>query len=192
MGKVLLFYKYVTITYPEKIKKWQQELCKSLGVTGRIIIAHEGINATLAGSKEAIELYKKTLEAHELFGNIDFKESAGDTECFPRLRVVVKEEIVKLGISPHLLTAQNGGKHLTPQETENLLNQKPANFIIFDARNNYESAIGKFEGAITPDIENFRDLPEYLDNNQELFKDKDVLMYCTGGIRCERATAYLK
>ncbi|MFA6066212.1 MAG: rhodanese-related sulfurtransferase [Candidatus Babeliaceae bacterium] len=192
MGKVLLFYKYVTISDPEKIKNWLLHLCRSLNITGRIIIAHEGINATVAGSIEATETFRQEFEQHELFDNIDFKESAGDADCFPKLRVVVKEEIVKLGVSPTLITAENGGQHLTPQETHELLNNKPDDLVILDTRNIYESNIGRFEEAILAPIDNFRDLPQYLDDNQDLFKDKDVLMYCTGGIRCERATAYLK
>lgn len=191
MNKIILFYKYIEIPYPKQVMKWQQELCKGLELKGRVLISHEGINGTLGGSVENLDAYKNQMSAHELFGNIDFKESDGGPECFPRLSVKVRNEAVSLGIPYDQLTPKNTGQHLTPQETHTLLSENPKDLVILDARNNYEWAIGRFENAITPDIENFRDLPHYLDQNLDQFKDKQVLMYCTGGIRCERATAYL-
>lgn len=191
MNKIILFYKYISIEYPKQVMKWQQELCKSLELKGRILISHEGINGTLGGSIDHLNAYKNAMDAHELFSDIDFKESDGGPECFPRLSVKVRNEAVSLGIPYDQLTPRNAGQHLNAQETHQLLTEKPEDLVVLDARNNYEWAIGKFEGAITPDIENFRDLPSYLDENLEQFKDKQVLMYCTGGIRCERASAYL-
>lgn len=191
MNKIILFYKYVTITYPKQILKWQQQICHELSLTGRILISHEGINGTLGGSQENIDQYIAHMSSHELFDNIDFKKSDGGPECFPRLSIKVRDEAVALGIPYDKLTPRNGGKHLTPEQTHELITKNPDDLIIFDARNNYEWAIGKFENAITPDIKNFRDLPQYIDENLDTFKDKQVLMYCTGGIRCERATAYL-
>lgn len=192
MGKILLFYKYIDIQYPEQVKKWQFEICQSLGLRGRIILAHEGINGTVGGSPEATQAYVEAMNAHPLFGNIDFKEAPGGSDYFPRLRIVVKKEIVHLGIDPTQLSAKNAGKHLTPAQAHELIKQKPDNLVILDGRNNFEARIGKFEGAITPDINYFREFPAYIDQHAEQFKDKQVLMYCTGGIRCERASAYLK
>jgi len=192
MSKVLLFYKYIYIPNPEELRTWHQNLCSSLQLTGRIILASEGINGTIAGATAQLEAYKKALDEHPLFSGIDFKESDGDASCFPRLNVVVKQEIVKLGIDPAQLSAHDGGIHLTPHEAHELLHNKTDNVLVFDVRNNYESRIGSFEGAVKAPINNFRDLPEYIDTTLEQFKDKDVLMYCTGGIRCERASAYLK
>ena len=191
MNKIILFYKYVTITYPKQILKWQQQLCQELQFTGRILISHEGINGTLGGSEENIDLYIAHMTAHELFDDVDFKKSDGGPECFPRLSIKVRDEAVALGIPYNSLTPRNGGQHLTPEQTHKLITENPDDLIILDARNDYEWAIGRFENAITPDIKNFRDLPHYLDENLDTFKDKQVLMYCTGGIRCERATAYL-
>lgn len=191
MNKIILFYKYVAIQYPKQIMKWQQEICKNLQLVGRILISHEGINGTLGGSVENLDEYKNIMSAHELFGNIDFKESAGGPECFPRLSVKVRDEAVSLGIPYDQLTPRNAGQHLTPAETHQLITENPQDLVILDARNNYEWEIGRFKDAITPDIENFRDLPQYLDKNLDQFADKQVLMYCTGGIRCERASAYL-
>ncbi len=192
MDTILLFYSYFHLDYPERVKNWQMELCKELNLKGRIILAHEGINGTLGGSTENIEKYKAAVKNHPLFKGVDFKESPGAGDDFPRLRIVVKREVVNLGLDPELITAKDGGKHLKPDEVHELLTNKPDNLIVLDARNKAEWKIGKFVDAITPDIDTFRELPEYIDQNLEQFKDKQVLMYCTGGIRCERASAFLK
>lgn len=191
MGKILLYYKYVDIEYPKQVQKWQQKLCADLNLAGRIIIAHEGINATVGGDEKSIEIYKKAMEKDPRFREIDFKESDGSNQCFPRMRIIVKNEIVYLGQDTQKITAKNGGRHLTPQETHALIASKPDDLVILDARNDYEWRIGAFEGAVKPDIEHFRQFPQFVDDNLEQFKDKQVLMYCTGGIRCERASAYL-
>lgn len=191
MSKIVLFYKYVPIRYPVQVQKWQRRLCTSLGLVGRVIIAHEGINATLGGTQAALESYVAAMQAHELFGGIDFKISDGSGDDFPRLAVMVKAEIVNLGINPEVLTVAQGGRHLNPAEAHELLASDEQNIVVFDARNKYESDIGAFEGAIKPPIENFRELPAYIDEHLEEFRDKTVVMYCTGGVRCERASAYL-
>lgn len=192
MGKILLFYKYVAIEYPKQIVKWQIKLCSELNLKGRIYIAHEGINATVGGSAENCQRYIEAMNNHPLFGNIDFKESQGAPDYFPRLRVVEKKEIVHLGLDTQLFTADQGGKHLSPQEAHELMEQKNKDLVIIDCRNSYETAIGTFDNALRPDTKYFREFPEYVDKNIDLFKDKEVLMACTGGIRCERASAYLK
>jgi predicted sulfurtransferase len=192
MGKILLFYKYVDINNPNLMADWQRELCQQLHLKGRIFIAQEGINATVGGSEANIGTYLKAMSEHPLFHDIDYKESPGSEDYFPRLQVTVKKEIVRLGLDSELINAKNGGKHLTPEQAHQLIAQKPENLVILDGRNNYESRIGTFQDAITPDIDTFKEFPEYIDNNLEQFKDKQVLMFCTGGIRCERASAYLK
>jgi len=192
MGKILLFYKYVHLEMPGAIAKWQKKLCQDLGLTGRIIIATEGINGTVGGSIEATQAYIDAMNAHENFKNIDFKTAEGNENHFPRMRVVVKEEIVKLGIDPQKLTVDDGGKHLTPEEAHELLNKKSDDLVIIDTRNNYESRIGTIPGSWCPDKKYFREFPEYIDERLEDLKDKTVLMFCTGGIRCERASGYVK
>lgn len=192
MGKIILFYKYVAITYPEQVRKWQHRLCTSLKLTGRVIIAHEGINGTLGGAADALESYTQEMLNHTFFHGIDFKESQGGTDYFPRLRIVVKDEITHLGLDPQTIRAQDGGEHLTPEKTHELLKNPPHNLIILDTRNEYESRIGAFTNAIKPNTQYFREFPGYIDEHLDAFKDKEVLMYCTGGIRCERASAYLK
>lgn len=192
MSKVILFYKYVHIEHPEAIRKEQLALCTKLQLTGRVILAHEGINATLGGSDEAISTYREYLDNHPLFVDIDVKESLGGAESFPRLSIKVKKEIVHLGLDTTVYSAKDGGVHLEPQQVHQLLQERPEDLVILDARNNYESAIGRFVDQITPDIQHFRQFPQFVDENLDLFKNKKVLMHCTGGIRCERASTYLK
>lgn len=192
MSKIILFYKYVKIDNPQEIMHWQRALCSKNNLKGRILLGAEGINATIGGEDQEIENYIKEMNNHPLFGGIDFKESPGNADCFPKLVVKVKKEIVHLGLDPETITTEGNGKHLKPKEVHELLNNKPEDLVIFDARNKFEWEVGRFNDAILPDIDYFRQFPEYVDQNLEQFKDKQVLMYCTGGIRCERASTYLK
>lgn len=192
MGKILLYYKYVEILDPQRTMKEQRELCEKLGLKGRILLAHEGINGTLGGTLDAIHQYKESMNNHPLFKDIDFKESPGAADYFPRLQIKVKEEIVHLGLNPQEVSVKNSGKYLTSEEAHALIAQKPLDLVLLDTRNDYESRIGHFEGALIANTKTFREFPTYIDNNLEQFKDKQVLMYCTGGVRCERASAYLK
>src|SRR5277367_5694035 len=132
MGKIILFYKYVRIEYPKQIVKWQKKICEDLGLKGRILIAHEGINATVGGPDDRIEQYKKIMSSHPLFSAIDYKKSPGDATHFPRLYVTIRNEIVHLGIAPDSVTADNGGRHLKPDQAHKLIAQKPQNLVIFD------------------------------------------------------------
>jgi len=192
MEKVILYYKYVDIEYPEQIRKWQRELCNSLNLKGRIILAHEGINGTLSGSAESIQTYIEEMDKHELFGDIDFKDGESEASAFPKLKISVKNEIVHLGVDPTKVTVRDTGRRLTPDEIHELLANPPEDLVFIDTRNDYEIAIGKFKHSIDPNLKTFREFPKYIDDNLEKFKDKTVLMTCTGGVRCERATAYLK
>ncbi len=192
MGKIIIFYKYVDINNPHAVVEEQRALCEHLGLKGRVLIAHEGINGTLGGPDEALERYKEYLYSHPLFSGIDFKESIGEADHFPRLQVTAKKEIVCLRRDPQEVSAKDAGRHLSPEEVHALIKSAPQDLVILDTRNNYESRVGAFDNAITPDINYFRELPEYIDKNLDQFKDKQVLMYCTAGVRCERATAYLK
>ncbi len=191
MEKILLYYKYIDIENPELVAQWQKSLCGDLKLRGRIIIAPEGINGTVGGTIEALEHYKAQMDAHPLFAGIDFKESPGSAAHFPRLSVKVKKEIVSLGIDPAQLGASNGAAHLKPAEAHERIKAGSPDLVIFDVRNTYESRIGSFDGALNADISNFRELPAYIDKNSDLFKNKEVIMACTGGVRCERASAYL-
>ncbi len=191
MEKVLLYYKYVTLEYPKRIVRWQKQICRNLNLNGRILVGEEGINGTLSGKAENVDRYIKIMKEHPQFSDVDFKTSTSDTRAFPNLRVVVRKEIVTLGVDTKEVTPTDGGQHLTPDEVHNLLQNKPKDLIILDTRNDYETKIGTFKDAILPDIKNFREFPEYIDKHLDEYKDKEVLMFCTGGVRCERATAYL-
>lgn len=191
MGTILLYYKYINIENPTAIATWQRSLCEGLHLTGRIILAHEGINGTVGGSDESCQQYIQAMNNHELFGSIDFKTADGGSESFPKLKISIKNEIVRMGIDPTVVTVKDTGIHLTPDQTHELLSNRPDNLIILETRNDYEWEVGRFEGAENPNIKTFREFPAYVEENLERYKDKEVLMYCTGGVRCERASAFL-
>ena len=188
--QIILFYKYVHIVDPEHLREGQEGLCKRLGLTGRCIVAAEGINATFEGTKEAISEYIKEFEKDKRFLNIHFKFSVGTGSAFPKLSIKVRKEIVSLGlgtcdIDPNQVT----GTHLSPEELHSWIKNKKE-FYIVDMRNVYEHKVGYFEGSILPPIENFRDLPKVVDKIAQL-KNKTVLTVCTGGVRCEKASGFL-
>ncbi|XP_038058117.1 thiosulfate sulfurtransferase/rhodanese-like domain-containing protein 2 [Patiria miniata] len=201
-GQILLYYKYVEIEDPDEVADWQRELCQRLQLTGKIRLATEGLNGTVGGSLEATEVYIQSVMTHPIFKDmtpLDFKKSSGDSSHFPKgLKVGVHKEIVPMGVDPNALSYKQAGKHLTPsefhKEMKHSINPEttPRDTMILDCRNFYESKIGQFKGAVTPNIRKFSYWPEYVDKNLDLFQDKRVIMYCTGGIRCERGSAYLK
>ena len=196
--QILLFYKYVHIVDPEAVMRWQKELCAELGLKGRVIVAQEGINVTLEGSKEHTEKYITELEKDPRFLNIHFKRSTGNGASFPKLSVKVRPEIVSLrlgvcDVDPNQVT----GVHLKPEELhewftpstpEGIHSKKE--FYIVDMRNAYEHRVGHFAGSILPPMDNFRDLPKVIEQIAHL-KDKTVLTVCTGGVRCEKASGFL-
>lgn len=188
MYTVLLYYKYVTIEDPEQYKANHLALCTELDLQGRIVIGAEGLNGTVAGTVEATKAYKQALWNDERFADMQFKEHACDAIPFPKLKIKVRDEIVTLGDKQ--ASIDNAGKHLTPEEWHQLAQSEDT--IILDARNTFEWQIGKFKDAVLPDIDYFREFPEWVKQHKEELKNKKVLMYCTGGIRCERASAVLK
>jgi len=154
---------------------------------GRILIATEGINGTLAGPRAAVDEYVAALRAEERFADIEMKVSPGDAQTFPKLVIKVRPEIVTLGAGP---LVPNHDNHLSAAEWKRTLEEEP-DAVVVDVRNRYESAAGKFAHAIACDIEHFRELPEYVEQLADL-KERKVLMYCTGGIRCEKASALFR
>ena len=183
---VLLYYRYVTVPDPTAERDAQVRLCSAAGLKGRIIIGDEGINGTVAGDSAAVQTYLDYMNAHALFGGIQYKTDTTDEVPFPKLKVKVRPEIVTLGTE---VDVDNTATHLTPEEFNEMI--KDPEVVLFDARNNYESAIGRFKGAVTPDIGLFSEFPAALDQYEGL-KDKKVVAYCTGGIRCEKASALMK
>ena len=188
--QVLLYYHYTPIDDPEAFAKKHLKYCTKLGVLGRIIISKEGINGTLSGTIEQTETYMRDVKALPGFENIDFKIDLEDSHAFRRISVKVKQEIVNLGleddINPHEIT----GTYLEPKDYYKKL-QDP-NVVIVDARNDYEYDLGHFKNAIKPDIKHFRDIPSWFRKHKQLFEGKTVLTYCTGGVRCEKWSGFLK
>lgn len=185
--KVLLFYKYVEIKDPEDLKNQQRELCLKLNLKGRIIIAKEGINATLEGTIKNINKYCEEIKKE--FKDIHLKLSDGTGNAFPKLSIKIRPEIVaadlKSDINPNNIT----GKYLTADKLHDWINSKKE-FYIVDMRNEYEQKTGYFEGSILSNLEQFRDLPKFLPQIKHL-KDKTILTVCTGGVRCEKASGFL-
>ena len=189
--EIILFYKYVHIENPVAYMRHQKRLQESLGLKGRTIIASEGINATLEGTRENIALYLEDYFSDPRFAGTHIKRSVGTGNSFPKTRIKVREEIVSLGldkscdIDPNVLT----GIHLKPEALHQWI-ADGKEFYIVDMRNAYEHLVGHFKGSILPPMDNFRDLPKFLNSIKHL-KDKTVLTVCTGGIRCEKASGYL-
>ncbi|KAM9835108.1 thiosulfate sulfurtransferase/rhodanese-like domain-containing protein 2 isoform X2 [Syngnathus typhle] len=199
-GKVLLYYRYCRVEKPHVVCAWQRALCQRLHLTGKVRVATEGINGTVGGTRIATELYVDALCSHPLFHmeKEDFKTSDGGPECFTDLKVGVFKEIVPMGLDPDVISYHLAGNHLEPEEfhkeVEAFMTEGnvQSDTILLDCRNFYESKIGQFLHCLAPDIRKFSYFPDYVDQNLELFRDKKVLMYCTGGIRCERGSAYLR
>lgn len=186
--QVLLYYKYVSIDIPEKVRNDHRILCESLGLKGRIIIASEGINGTVEGTIENTEKYIEEMEKSEYFKGIIYKKSAGTGSAFPKLSIKVRPEIVTVkipGLNPNQIT----GKYLSADELHQWY-EDGKEFYIVDMRNDYEYISGFFEGYIPSGIHNFYDLPQVLPKIEHL-KNKTVVTVCTGGIRCEKASGFL-
>lgn len=184
---VILFYKYVAIAQPELFVAEQRRLCTGLGLKGRVLIATEGINGTLVGPAEAIGGYINALRSDERFADIEFKVSHGDEATFPKLVVKARSEIVTLGAGELQPDRHN---QLSPAEWKRML-EEDEDVVLLDVRNRYESDAGRFEGAVVCQIEHFRELLAYV-SSLDALQNKKVLMYCTGGIRCEKASALLR
>lgn len=164
------------------------EFCQSKGIKGTVLLASEGINGTVAGTREAIDdlcIYLKELG----FNNLEYKESLADDYPFLRIKIKLKKEIVTLGekgADPRLLV----GTYVAPKDWNELISRPDV--INIDTRNDYEVRLGTFKGAVNPRTKTFKDFTTYTKEQLSEYKDKPVAMFCTGGIRCERSTAYLK
>lgn len=184
---VLLFYKYVQFNEPEIFRENHLKFCVDNNIKGRVFIADEGINGTVSGTKDDIEKYKFHLTSYPEFSDMIFKEDEAEDHAFRKMHVRVKNEIVNSGLGE--INFSKGGKRLKPEMLKEFY-ENGEEFVIIDARNKYESEIGKFKNALTPDLETFRDWKNIISEIED-FKNKTVVTYCTGGIRCEKASAYL-
>ncbi len=187
---VILFYKYVTIVEPQAFMEREKAVCDALQLTGRVIIATEGINATLEGNKEDIARYITHIRKDARFKTVDIKETEGKGGLFPRLSMRVRDEVVSSYLPKDINPRKDTGTHLPPAELKKWF-AEGKEFEIIDMRNDYEYAVGHFKGSHASGMENFRDL-EKITPNFDSLKNKTVLTVCTGGIRCEKASAYLK
>lgn len=187
--RVLLYYKYQNIADPEKFRDEHLEFCNGVGLKGRIIVGYEGINGTVSGTVEQTDKYKEFLHSLEGFEDVWFKVDEADGYTHPRMSVKFRKEIVSLNLENDFSPNETTGKYLNPKEFKEAILDE--NTVVLDTRNDYEYDLGHFKGAIRPDIKSFRDLPEWIKQNEEQFKDKKVAMYCTGGVRCEKFSGWM-
>jgi UPF0176 protein len=190
MQKILLFYKFTPIKDPETLKMWQKTLTESLTLRGRILISPHGINGTVGGDLAELKKYIKETKQFPGFKTIVFKWSDGVREEFPRMSVKVRDEIVAFDAADELRVDENGvvggGKHLKPKQVNELVKERGDDVVFFDGRNAHEAAIGKFKNAVVPDTHTSRDFIKELESGKyDGLKDKPIVTYCTGGIRCE-------
>lgn len=195
--KIVLFYVFTPLPDPEAIRLWQQTLCESLGLRGRIILSPHGINSTVGGELGAVKRYVRATRGYRPFADADIKWSEGVGDDFPRLAVRVRPEIVTFGAPEELAVdaggVVEGGRRLSPDEVHQLVADRGDDVVFFDGRNRIESAIGHFAGAITPAVDTTRDfLPLIERGDYDHLKDRPVVTYCTGGVRCEVLTALMR
>ena len=188
----LSFYAYAKISDPKKFRDELFIAWNALDALGRIYVAHEGINAQMSIPAENLEAFRDTLEVYDFMKGIRLNVAVEhDDHSFLKLTIKVRNKIVADGLNDETFDVTNKGIHLKAKEFNTLL--EDPNTIVVDFRNHYESEVGHFEGAITPDVETFREsLPIINEQLQDFKEDKNLLMYCTGGIRCEKASAYFK
>jgi UPF0176 protein len=196
LQKVILYYCFTPLSDPEAVRLWQHTLADSLGLKGRIIIAKTGINGTLGGDMSALKKYVSATKKYPGFNRIDFKWSDGLGTEFPRLSIKVKPELVAFG-APHEVEVDkngvvNGGAHLKPWAVDKLVEERGDEVVFFDGRNAFEAKIGKFKNALVPDVETSRDFIGEIESGKfDHLKDKPIVTYCTGGIRCEILSAVM-
>ena len=187
---VILYYHYTKLNELETFRNIHQEFCDRHNLLGRIYVASEGINGTLSGLKDDVLAYMEYLKNDQRFEEIVFKVDEADKHAFKKMHVRVKNELVNLSLETDINPKKLTGEYVEPRDF--YLRMQDPHTIVLDARNDYEHQIGNFRGAIRPNIRNFRELPDWIKENESLLKDKKILTYCTGGIRCEKLSGWLK
>jgi UPF0176 protein len=186
---IVTFYKFVPLSEPAALRTELLDRCMGWGLRGTVLLAREGLNATVAGDRHAIDALLSWLHAHPEIGNFPHQESTADEVPFERMKVRLKNEVVTLG-RPEVNPAQQPvGTYVNPQDWNQVITAPDV--VVIDARNRFEVEMGTFKGAINPKTRSFRELPAYLDDHLDPTQHRQVAMFCTGGIRCEKATAYL-
>jgi UPF0176 protein len=187
--RILLYYKFVTVIDHEALAQEHLAYCKKLGIKGRILIAPEGINGTLSGTVEQTEAYMAMMRQMPLFKDMIYKIDESEQHAFKKLFVRPKKELVTFRLEEDVNPNELTGTHLKPKDFYEKLQHEDV--IVLDGRNHYEYDIGHFRGAIRPEVETTKEFPEWIRNNLQEFKDKPILTYCTGGIRCEKLSGFL-
>jgi len=185
---IIAFYKFVELANIEELQVALLDLCQQQDIKGTILLAEEGINGTISGTHFAISAVLTYLQADHRFADVVAKFSYADLQPFGRLKVRIKKEIVTLCL-PEIKPSQQTGVAVPPEQWNALLNDPDV--LLIDTRNTYETTLGMFQGAVDPQTESFREFPAYVAQQLSAYKNKKVAMYCTGGIRCEKASSYL-
>lgn len=197
LQKIILYYGFAPVGDPDAVRLWQTTLCESLNLKGRILISPHGINGTLGGEMDDLKKYIKATKQYPGFKKIDFKWSEGTGSDFPRLSVKARPELVSFGVPDNLRVNEDGivggGKHLKPKEVNALAEKLGDDLVFFDGRNAYEAKVGRFKNALVPDVRTTKDFIAELDSGKfDHLKNKTIVTYCTGGIRCEILTTVMK
>ena len=186
------FYHFITLNNIKIFKTIIQDYCDNKSLKGTILLAQEGINGTISGKEDDIlefhKFIKKDQKFSDVFKNLEYKSSWSNENPFYRMKVRLKKEIVALGL-PEVSPAIKVGKYVKPEDWNSLINDPEV--ILIDTRNNYEVDIGTFNNAINPKTTSFREFPQYVKKNLKSKKNKKIAMFCTGGIRCEKASSYM-
>jgi UPF0176 protein len=202
--KVVLFYAFRPLADPDALRLWQRDLCEGLGLRGRILLSRHGINATVGGDVRVLKAYVRKTREYAPFQDIDVKwsdgtglDDAGRTLDFPRLVVKVRDEIVSFGVPDEVVVDEHGivggGTRLTPEELDALVAERGDDVVLFDGRNALEAQVGRFRGAVVPDIRHTSDFVRELDAGRwDALRSRPVVTYCTGGIRCEVLTSLMR
>ncbi len=192
--RVLLYYLYTPIENAEQFAADHLAFCKSIGLKGRILVADEGINGTVSGDYETTQKYMDYVHSLPGMENLWFKIDEENEQAFKKMFVRYKKEIVHLGLEDNdfdndINPLETTGAYLSPKEFKEALLDEDT--VVLDTRNDYEYDLGHFRGAIRPEIRNFRELPQWVRDNKEKFMDKRVVVYCTGGVRCEKFSGWM-
>jgi UPF0176 protein len=197
LPKVILYYAFTPLSDPAAIKLWQKYLCQSLNLKGRIIISPQGINGTLGGDINDLKKYIRQTRSYEGLAKMKFKWSDGTGNDFPKLSVKVRPELVAFGNPDEIKVDKNGviggGVHLKPAQVDELVARRGDDVIFFDGRNSFEAQVGRFKNAVVPDTATTRDFVSEIESGKyDHLKEKPIVTYCTGGIRCEVLSAVMK
>lgn len=185
---ITALYKFVTLDDFQDIQQPLQNFCREQGIKGTLLLANEGINGTVSGTRSAMTALLDYLKADDRLADIEYKESYAEENPFYRMKVKLKKEIVTLGVDG-IDPNQTVGQYVAPKEWNDLISDPDV--VLVDTRNDYEVEVGTFKGAVNPDTATFREFPDYVHDNLNPEKHKKVAMFCTGGIRCEKASAYM-